>query len=997
MALEIDPTADNFDPRFKMFHELMGRKVREVLLISSPYDAWIMEEDCRLSEQIVNEYRGLNLSHPPRLHWVSSIDSALDALSQKRFDLVIIMARVADFNVVGMAEQIKTRVPELPVMLLSHQVLQSTTSGGELSSPHIDRTFIWFGNTDILLALIKNAEDMMNVTHDTEYAGIRVIILVDDSPHYVSLLLPILYRELVIQTQSVIEQGLTEDHRLLAMRARPKILVAESFDAAVDLFQRYEPYVLGVISDVRFPREGKTDHRAGVDLLKKIGKERFDIPLLLISAEPENAERAVEIPSMFIDKNSPTLLSDVRSFFLNHLGFGDFIFKTPDGREIERAPNLRILEKKLELISDETFRYHCNRNDFSRWLFSHAEIELASRVRPIRDDDFISIESHRKYLTSIIHTRRMRRQKGVVVNFDARAFDMDTEFFKIGKGSLGGKARGLAFISSLIHRNPALQEKFESVHIIIPQTVVLTTDIFERFIELNDLRQLAKEGLPDEEIAERFIQAEFPDEIKAQLQSYLEQVREPLAVRSSSLLEDAHFRAYAGLYKTYMLANEHDDLACRLEQLVNAVKMVFASTYFAGPKAFTRRVGHRTEEEKMAVVIQKLVGGSHNGYYYPAISGVAQSHNYYPYDHMKPEEGIATIALGLGRAVMEGEKTLRFSPRYPELLPQRSSVDDILNNSQRHFYALRMGLPMCILREDERVTLARREITDAEDELPVKSLASTYIPEEHRIRDSAHLPGHRIMTFAPVLKFGVFPLADLLADILVIGQEGMGCPVEMEFAVDMTADDDGKRRFAILQIRPMSAREEMMEVDITDDDRQNAFLISSRSLGNTVNSEMADIVYVKPATFDPANTPEIAREISDFNTDLLRQNRKFLLMGPGRWGSADRWLGIPVGWADISGVGAIVETDHTKLKAEPSQGSHFFHNITSLGINYLTVMADSGNFIDWDWLTGLSIVKETAHVAHVHLDRALTLKVDGRVSTAVVRRVSVDASVSEDI
>lgn len=997
MALAKDPAIDGFDPRFKMFHELMGWKVREVLLISSPYDAWIMEEDCRLSEQIVNEYRGLNLSHPPRLHWVSTIETALEELSRKQFDLVIIMARVADFNAMGMAEKIKGVDPELPVMLLSHQDLPSTTSWGGPSSGHIDRTFIWFGNTDILLALIKNAEDMMNVTHDTKYAGIRVIIVVDDSPHYVSLLLPILYRELVSQTQSVIEEGLTEDHRLLAMRARPKILLAESYEEAVDLFRRYEPYVLGVISDVRFPLGGKTDAGAGIELLKRIKNERFDIPLLLISAESENAERAAQIPSIFIDKNSPTLLSDVRSFFLNHLGFGDFVFRTPDGREIGRAPNLRILEKRLASISDDSFVHHCNRNDFSRWLFTRAEIELASRVRPIRDEDFISIESHRKYLISIIHKRRMRRQKGVVVNFDPRAFDMDTEFFKIGKGSLGGKARGLAFISSLIHRDTALKERFDTLDILIPQTMVLTTDIFEGFIESNDLRHLAKEDLPDAEIAERFIRAEFPEDIKRKLQAYLEEVFEPLAVRSSSLLEDAQFRAYAGLYKTYMLANDHDDLGCRLEQLVNAVKMVFASTYFAGPKAFSRRVGHRTEEEKMAVIVQRLLGSPHNGYYYPSISGVAQSYNYYPFDSMKPEEGVANISLGLGRAVMEGEKTLRFSPRYPELLPQRSSVDDILNNSQRHFYSLRMGLPMCILMEDEEVTLARREISDAADELPVKALASTYIAEEHRIRDSAHMPGHRVMTFAPVLKYDVFPLADLLNEILAIGQEGMGCPVEMEFAVDMAADADGKRRFAILQIRPMTAREEMVGVDIDEEDRRDAFLVSSRALGNTVNTEMADIVYVKPATFDPARTLEIAGEIGKINAALVRRGRKFLLMGPGRWGSADHWLGIPVAWADISGVGAIVETDHPKLKAEPSQGSHFFHNITSLGINYLTVMDDEGNFIDWDWLIGRKIFAESANVAHVQLDRALTLKVDGRCSSAVVKVGTNGGTIQEDI
>jgi len=985
MEMDISRTADTYDPRFKIFHDLMGRKVHEILLVSTPYDAWIMEEDCRLSEKIIHEYRGLNLSHPPRLHWVSSLKEASRSLESEPYDLLILISRAADPDSFAAANEIKNKYPDLPVMLLSHEAWPTQEGSSPPGHRQFDRTFIWTGNTDILLALIKGAEDLVNVAHDTRSAGIRVIIFVEDSPNYLSSLLPILYRELVIQTQSVMEEGLNEEHRLLAMRARPKILVAETYEEARELFKRYEHYVLGVISDVRFPRQGRLDKEAGLGLLQWIKKERFDIPLLLVSAESENAPKAAEIPAMFVDKNSETFHSEVRSFFLNQLGFGDFIFRLPDGGEIMRAASLRRLEHCLARIPDEAFKHHCNRNDISRWLFARAEIELACKVRPLRDDDFSSVESHRNHLVEMIHSRRMGRQKGLVVNFDPRAFDQDTDFLKIGKGSIGGKARGLAFMANLLlQRTHQLQSRFTGVEIFIPQTMVLTTDIFEAFVESNDLKRLAKDDEDDEAVAHRFAGAHFPEEIRTQLRAYLSQIRYPLAVRSSSLLEDAQFRAYAGLYKTYMLPNDHQDPECRLEQLLNAIKMVFASTYFKDPKAFSRRVGQRTEEEKMAVIIQKLTGSRHTGYFYPAISGVAQSHNYYPFDRMKQEEGIATIALGLGKAVMEGEKTLRFSPHHPQLLPQRTSVDDILNNSQRFFYALAMDQELCLLSVDEAVTLAKREIYDARDEFPVRALTSTYNTQEHRIRDSGFGTGYPVLTFAQVLKFNQFPLTEILKEMLKIGQAGMGCPVELEFSVNISPDREVAPRFAVLQVRPMSAREEMMTVEIVPAEWESALLVSNRALGNTVNTEMADIVYVDPETFDPAQMPRIAQEISEINTRLMQAGRKYLLMGPGRWGSADRWLGIPVGWKDICGVGAMVETAHAELQADPSQGSHFFHNLTSLGINYLTVLDNGQDHVDWQRLAALPRARGTDHLVHVRLERPVILKVDGRTSRGVV-------------
>ena len=731
-----------FDPRFKLFHELMSKKVREILLISTPYDAWVMEEDCRLSEAINNEYKGLNLSHPPRLNWFSSAAAALKALDSKHYDLVIIMPRVADTEVMATAEEIRTKGPHLPIMLLCHDYevgLEFELLRQPSSSP-FDRIFIWSGNSDLLLAMIKSAEDQKNVAHDTRSASIRVIIYVEDSPEYLSALLPVFYRELVVQTQAVMEEGLNEEHRLLAMRARPKILVTDTYEGAMELFRKYEPYVLGVISDVRFHRGNRFDENAGVDLLVGVKKERFDIPLLLMSSDPLNAAKAAKIPAVFVDKNSPALLSQVRSFFLNHLGFGDFVFRSPDGGEIARASNLKMLEKKLHTVPDETFALHSNRNDFSRWLFARSEIELATRVRPVREDDFSTPESHRQFLISLIHERRMGRQKGVVVDFDPRAFDEDAECFKIGTGSLGGKARGLSFVSALLRRHPALQTRFEAVDIFVPQTLVVTTEVFDAFVGENHLSELAKVQMPDEVIAERFMAGAFPQPFKDQLAGFLSHVCYPLAVRSSSLLEDAQFRAYAGLYRTYMLSNDNPDLDCRLLQLINAIKMVYASTYYEGPKSFSKRVGHRTEEEKMAVMVQQLVGRRYTNTFYPAIAGVAQSHNYYPFSRMKPEDGIATIALGLGKAVMDGEKALRFAPSCPELLPQCATVKDTLKNSQRFFYALRLDEPICHLSLNDAVTLVKREISEAVDEEPVRALTSTYIPGEDVHSGFRHAP-----------------------------------------------------------------------------------------------------------------------------------------------------------------------------------------------------------------------------------------------------------------
>ncbi len=972
------------DPRFKIFHDLMLNKVRNILLISRQYDAWIMEEDCRLSEKIVSEYRGLNLSHPPRLRWVSNTRQALNVLAERQFELVIIIAGETDTDTEKIAAAIKAGYQSLPVILMVHRL----DAGAELTpvsidTSSIDRVFLWTGDTEVLFALIKSTEDWMNVAQDTEIAGIRVILFVEDSAEYRSAILPILYKELVLQTQAVMEEGLNEEHRLLAMRARPKILMVETFEEAMAAYEAFKDSILGVISDVRFPKAGRLDGDAGLSLLKKIKSERFDIPLLLTSSESRNSTYAEQIPARFVDKNSQTLPSDIRRYFKADLGFGDFIFRMPDGRRIGRAKHLWDLEKQLDRIAEESFVFHCRRNDFSRWLFARSEIELASKVRPLRGASATNARSHIARLAGIIHQRRMQRQRGLVLDFDSKNLDVDTEFYKIGSGSLGGKARGLAFMNALLHQHSDIQAKYPNARVRIPQTMVITADEFEHFVEMNDLHDLARQDLNDEAIADRCMTSELPSQLMTELKGYLMHFKYPLAVRSSSLLEDAQYRAYAGLYNTYMLANDHDDLNCRLEQLVNAVKMVFASTYFSGPKAFSNRVGHRIEEEKMAVMIQELVGERHRDHFYPAIAGVAQSYNYYPFAQMKPEEGVAAIALGLGKSVMGGESSLRFSPKYPNLVPDRSRLDDILKNSQRYFYAVKMGGDTCILGVDDSATLVRREIFDALDELPIRTLCSSYYVQEHRIRDTFSGSGSPVVTFYPVLKHDMFPLPKILADLLRIGEEGMGCAVEMEFCANLGPGPD-TGEFVVLQLRPMGAREELVRVDISEQEIGRAFVYSRQALGNTVSRDIKDVVFVKPDSFDPGRTKAIAKDISQLNARLMSENRKYLLIGPGRWGSTDPWLGIPVRWEDICGVSAMVETDHHQMRPEPSQGSHFFHNITTLGINYITASEKTAGRLDWKWLCEQPRKAETEHVAWTELKQPSVLKVDGKESRAVI-------------
>ncbi|MDJ0828410.1 MAG: PEP/pyruvate-binding domain-containing protein [Desulfobacterales bacterium] len=978
--------SDHFDLSFKVFHELMAKRVSKILLVSSPYDAFTMEEDGRLAERIIHEYRGLNLTRPPRLTWVSTAQEALDTLATKPFDLVLTMPHLDDMNAYALGRAIKQKYTDLFVYLLTQMSAKFMIDPKYADNNAIDKIYVWRGNTDLLLAIIKNIEDQMNVAYDTQRANVRVIILVEDSPFYRSSILPLLYKEIVMQTQAVMEDSLNEEHRIVRMRARPKILVAEDYEQAIALYQQYNPFLQCVLSDVRYPREGQIDPAAGFKFLSMIHTERPEIPLLMQSSEDINRDKAARIPAVFLNKNSPVLHDEIRSFFVNHLGFGDFVFRLPDGTEVARASNMHALEKILPTVPDESVWYHALRHGFSSWLMARSEIAFATRLRRVQATDFANARELKQFLIDCIRERRKGRQRGVITDFSSEDFDPDTDFLKIGKGSLGGKARGLAFASTLLEQNRHIRAKYKDVTIHVPKTLVISTEGFDAFIKENDLQGFSGTDLSDEEIKTIFLDATFPDWLTSDLELFLRDITYPLAVRSSSLLEDAKFQPFAGIYQTFMIPNNHPELNVRLGRLIKAIKLVYASTYLATSRSYAKSTLHRTEEEKMAVVVQKLTGQACDHYFYPAISGVAQSYNFYPIGHLKSEDGIAHLAMGLGKTVVEGGTALRFSPKHPQFLPQFSTVDNILENAQRFFYALNLsGFPDNIMAMDD-ATLEKLEVDDFTSHAPIQRLASTYFHADHRIRDALLPKGFPILTFASILKHKSIPLPEILTDILKMGRKGMASPVEIEFALDLTSGDDGKPEFALLQIRPMALSQRNSDITITKKDIRDAFCYSTSALGNGTFQDIEDIVFVKPESFDPAQTSTMAAEIGKVNGDIAKLNRKFLLIGPGRWGSADRWLGIPVKWQDISGVGAIVETYVKNLNADPSQGSHFFHNITSLGISYLTLSKTGDDFLDQQWLDSLKPMHETNYLRHVRLEKPIKIKIDGKKSLAVLLR-----------
>lgn len=976
------------DWRLGRFPNLMPRRIEKILLVSSAYESFILEEDGLLSELIFSEYMDLGLTHAPDVTRVATGEEALSAIREGEFDLVITMLRLGDMDIARFGRAVHEISPDLPVVLLIANEIELVRLGERRDEVNVDGIYVWQGDAKLFLAIIKVLEDRWNAAHDTQIGGVGVIILVEDSRRHRSSLLPALYSELVAQTRSVMLDGLNRMHKLLRLRARPKILIAENYEEGVELYERYKDYIFGLITDVGFPRAGRRDPRAGLALIRHVRREHPDVPVLLQSSDPSNRQLAEPIGCSFLHKHSSTLLQDLREFMLHNFGFGDFVFRTPDGHEVARAPDLLSMKRVLPTVPDESLDYHAQRNHFSNWLRARTEFVLARRLRPRKRSEFPDSEALRRYLISAIEEALGHSRRGVVEDFSRKRFDSNTRFARMGGGSLGGKARGLAFFDALLARHQ-LDRAFEAVRIYVPPCVVIGTDVFDEFLDRNGLRRTALYDGDDDRIRRAFRKAKLPPHLVEDLRVYLDRVRYPIAVRSSSLLEDSPSHPFAGVYDTHMISNNHPDLAERLEQLCEAIKLVYASTFFSTARRYLEATPYRIEEQEMGVILQKLVGHEREHYFYPSFAGVVRSYNFYPFGRMKPEEGVASVVLGLGQLVAEGGEALRFCPAHPQVLPQLAYGEQFLDQSQRGFFAIDLAH-----RDDPRADavgsgVTRLELEDAERHQTLAPIGSVWSHEDQAFYDGISRPGIRAVTFAHVLKADVFPLAKILCRVLELGRQSMSAPVEIEFAVNLDSDP---KEFAILQMRPYGVTGDFEPVEVESVPRPAMLCYSTRALGHGIIDGIHDIVYVKPDTFDTAKTREIARQIAAINETLRVANRPAMLIGPGRWGSSNDWLGVPVTWAQVSTARIIVEVGLDKFVVDPSQGSHFFHNLTSFGTAYLTInqRMDQG-FVDWAWLDRQPAESETELVRHVRLEIPVEARIDGRRSQAAVLKWSVRA------
>jgi CheY-like chemotaxis protein len=919
---------EDYEPQFGFFHDLMKFRVREILLVSSFYDAFVLEEDGGLSERIFSEYIDLNLRFIPRITRVSSAEEALEVVKKGGFDLVITMTRIADMNPLEFGKRVKEMQPGTPVILLTYEWVEVSMLIKLRESKSIDKVFYWTGDTRILLAVIKYIEDLKNLDNDIRL-GVRVILVIEDSPKFHSIYLPIIYTEIMTQTRLLISEGVNDLHRLLRMRARPKILLAETYEQGKKLYKKFKDNLLGVISDIRFPRKGEIDPNAGFRFARKVKREIPDLPFLLQSSSLDNRDVAYQNGLDFLHKQSDNLLHDLHRFILSNFGFGDFVFRNAKGEEIGRARNLNEFEEMLQIIPRESVELHASRNHISIWLRARTEFEAAEKLRPMKVSDFDNIDDLRRHLVREIQKLKLRNQYGVITDFGQTRLDSRNSFVRLGSGSLGGKARGIAFLNALLAKT-RLPEKFENVEVRTPFTFVICSEVFEEFVQENDLQEFAIMETRNGIIAKRFLKARLPERIRKDLKSLLEEIDYPIAVRSSSLLEDSQMLPFAGLYSTFMLPNNHRVFKRRLRQLYDAVKLVFASVFYKSPKEYVKNTNFRIEEEKMAVIIQQVVGQEYNGKFYPVISGTAQSYNYYPISHLEPEDGVVQLALGLGLYVAEGAQTFRVSPRYPEMNPPYSSAVEFLRKSQNTFYALDMTNQELKISKNEKFSLNRCDLAEAEKDGTLFFVASTFSGADNAIRDTISIPGPRVLTFANMLKYNVFPLADVLEEILKIGKESFGSHIEMEFAVNLFKDKTRTPQFYLLQIRPMVAGHENVEVSLDDVDPETVFCRSGHTMGNGVMGELYDVVFIDPDTFDVSKSRQIAQEVGELNKKLSNENRHYVLIGFGRWGTADPWLGTPVEWHQISNARMIIESNLGAFNVDPSLGSHFFHNLTSL-------------------------------------------------------------------
>ncbi|HHJ52810.1 MAG TPA: response regulator [Caldithrix abyssi] len=964
----------------------MPFRIRDILLVSSLYDLYVFEEDGRLYELIREEYKGLNLSHSPEITRVSRGKEAIKLAKQKhRYDLIITTQHIEDMSALQLARRIKNAGLDIPVVLLTYDARELMELEANYDTSVFEEKFIWTGDFRLIIAIIKVLEDRRNVDHDAKMVGVQSIILIEDDVRFYSAFLPMLYTEIFKQSQRLIIEGVNLSDKYLRMRARPKILLATSYEQAWKYFKRYEDLVLGIISDIDFWRKGKHDPQAGIKLTRKVKERHSDIPVLLQSTRAENEPLAHAAGASFLLKNSSTLLTQLRNFAIEKFGFGDFVFRLPDGTEAGRATNLRELERLLKTVPDESIKYHAEHNHFSNWLKARTEFTLAVKLRPRKVSDYPSIQALRDDLVNSLRDYRKSRQKGIITDFKKESYNPQSDLARIGSGSLGGKARGLSFLNALIN-NFNFQDKFKDVDIKVPPGIIIGTDVFDFFLDQNDLRSFALNANDDEELTKAFLAAEsFPADIIWNLRDFLELVDTPLAVRSSSLLEDSQYHPFAGIYETYMIPNHHPDLEVRLRHLLTAIKRVYASTFFQATKEYIRLTSYRLEEEKMGVVIQKLVGSRHGDRFYPTFSGVAKSYNFYPVPPQTSDDGIASVALGLGKFVVDGGTTVKFSPKYPQHLLQFSSPKEALKNSQHKFYALDFREHPDGHCETRDVCVKLFPLKAAEEDGCLYHLGSTYSHENESIYDGLSRPGVRIVTFAPILKHKVFPLPDILTELLKICKWGMGNPVEIEFAVNLNVPRGEPKEFGVVQVRPLVLAREMEALDLKVSDPARILCESPSVLGHGVIKDVRDIVFVDIHKFSRAHTRDVAREVSQLNAKLHAANRPYLLIGLGRWGSMDPWLGIPVKWDQISGAKTIVETSFKDFMVQPSQGSHFFHNLTSFRVGYFTVNPfKNQGFIDWEWLLGQPAAAQLTFTRHVALDKPLVIQMNGKTNKGII-------------
>lgn len=968
------------------FANLMTVRIFNVLLIANPYDAFMLEDDGRIDEKIFNEYTSLSLRYPPRFTQVSTCDEALKQLSAVSFDLIICMPGTGDNEGFDTARYIKSQYEHIPMVILtpfSHGI-SKRIANEDLSS--FEYVFCWLGNTDLLLSIIKQIEDKMNLEHDVKEVGVQLILLVEDGIRFYSSILPNLYKFVLKQSREFSTEALNAHQRMLRMRGRPKIVLARTYEEAINIYEKYKEHILGVITDVRFPRveRGEKDGLAGIKLCAAIRKEDPFVPLIIQSSESDNVAYAAKYDAAFIDKNSKKMDVDLRRIVSDNFGFGDFIFRNPDTlEEIACVKNLKELQNVLFAIPAESFLYHISRNHISRWLYSRALFTVAEFLKPITWSSLQDVDAHRRIIFEAIVKYRKMKNQGVVAIFKRDRFDRYSNFARIGDGSLGGKGRGLAFIDNMVKRHPEFEE-FENAGIAIPKTVVLCTDIFDEFMDTNNLYQIALSDAEDSLILRYFLKAKLPESLVEDFFAYFDVVKSPIAIRSSSLLEDSHYQPFAGIYNTYMIPYL-DDKYEMLRMLSDAIKGVYASVYSRDSKAYMQATSNIIDREKMAVILQEVVGNQYGDRYYPSMSGVARSLNYYPIGDEKAEEGVVNLAFGLGKYIVDGGMTLRFSPHYPNHVLQTSEMEIALKETQTRFYALDLRNSGQGFSIDDGFNLLKLPVKEAERDGSLNYIASTYDPHDQIIRDGLYPSGRKVITFANILQHDVFPLPRILQLALKCGQQEMRRPVEIEFAAILSREKDKAGTFYLLQIRPIVDSREILDEDLAAIPEGKVLLRSENSLGHGVMNDIHDIIYVKTEDYSAARNQEIAWEIEKLNHRFLDAGKNYILVGPGRWGSSDAWLGIPVKWPHISAARVIVEAGLTNYRIDPSQGTHFFQNLTSFGVGYFTINAFINDGVyNQEYLNAQPAADETEYLRHVHFERPIAVKMDGKKKQGVV-------------